>query len=274
MKRVLAVGGSDSGGGAGIQADIKTLHALGVHASTVVTAVTAQSSTAVQEVHVVPADVIAAQLQAVLLDIGADIVKTGMLATAEVVRLVASAVDGIPLVVDPVGAASTGRSLLDPEGLRALRDRLLPLATVVTPNLAEVEALTGRVVTAERDLLDAAKAVRALGPRWVLITGGHLPGAPVDLLYDGSSAYALRGTRIESRHTHGSGCTLASALAGYLALGYDVPEAAKRAKQLTAGAIEHGYPLGAGPGPVRPGHTGGAARADGPAPPGGPSGPG
>ena len=253
MKRVLVVGGSDSGGGAGIQADLKTLHALGVHVSTVITAVTAQSTVAVDEIHPVPPATVSAQLRAVLDDIGADVVKTGMLATAAVVRAVARALTGQPLVVDPVGVASTGRALLEPEALAVLRTELLPLATVVTPNLAEVEALTGVVVTSSDDLEDAARAVHALGPAWVLITGGHLPGSPLDLLYDGHQAIRLEGTRIETVHTHGSGCTLASALAGYLALGHEVPDAATRAKELTARAIARGYPLGAGSGPVRQG---------------------
>jgi hydroxymethylpyrimidine/phosphomethylpyrimidine kinase len=248
MKRVLAVGGSDSGGGAGVQADLRVLHALGVHASTVITAVTAQDTTAVHDVHALPGHVVSAQLAAVLGDIGADVVKTGMLATAEAVLATADAVDAVPLVVDPVGVSSTGQSLLTADGLEALRTLLLPKALVVTPNLAEVEALTG--LRAADDLVAAAAAVHALGPRWVLITGGHLDGPPIDLLYDGSTARELRGKRIDTPHTHGSGCTLASALAGYLALGHDVPEAARLAKALTARAIRAGYPLGAGAGPV------------------------
>ncbi|MGB8651470.1 MAG: bifunctional hydroxymethylpyrimidine kinase/phosphomethylpyrimidine kinase [Mycobacteriales bacterium] len=253
MRRVLAVGGSDSGGGAGLQADLKTLHALGVHGSTVVTAVTAQDSVAVHHVHPVPPESVRAQLSAVLGDLGADVVKTGMLATEETVRVVADAVAGLPLVVDPVGVSSSGQSLLSPDGLAALRSLLLPLATVVTPNLAEVEALTGFVVRAESDLEQAAERVLALGPRWVLVKGGHLPGDPVDLLHDGTTVTALRGPRLETPHTHGTGCTLASALAAFLALGEQVPQAAARAKAFTAEAIRGGYPLGAGPGPVRPG---------------------
>lgn len=251
MKRVLAVGGSDSGGGAGIQADLKALHALGVHASTVVTAVTAQDTTAVQAVHEVPAAVVAAQLAAVLGDIGADVVKTGMLGSAGAVQAVVDAVSGLPLVVDPVGVSSTGQSLLSRDALLLLRSALLPLATVVTPNLAEVEELTGIVVRDETGLLSAAKAVHALGPQWVLVKGGHLPGPPHDLLYDGSVAVELSGTRLDTPHTHGTGCTLASALAAYLALGHGVVEAAQLAKEFTARAIRNGYPLGKGAGPVR-----------------------
>jgi hydroxymethylpyrimidine/phosphomethylpyrimidine kinase len=252
VKRVLAVGGSDSSGGAGIQADVKTLHALGVHASTVVTAVTAQSSTDVLDVHDVPVDSIRAQLSAVLGDLGADVVKTGMLSSAGAVLALAEALQGQPLVIDPVGVSSTGRSLLTPAALGLLRTRLLPLATVVTPNLAEVAALTGLVVEDEAGLQEAAEAVHALGPRWVLVKGGHLPGQPTDLLYDGKAALLLRGDRIPTRHTHGTGCTLASALAAHLALGDDVPTAARKAKEFVTDALRRGYPLGAGPGPVRP----------------------
>jgi hydroxymethylpyrimidine/phosphomethylpyrimidine kinase len=252
VKRVLAVGGSDSSGGAGIQADVKTLHALGVHASTVVTAVTAQSSTDVLDVHDVPVDSIRAQLSAVLGDLGADVVKTGMLSSAGAVLALAEALQGQPLVIDPVGVSSTGRSLLTPAALGLLRTRLLPLATVVTPNLAEVAALTGLVVEDEAGLQEAAEAVHALGPRWVLVKGGHLPGQPTDLLYDGKAALLLQGDRIPTRHTHGTGCTLASALAAHLALGDDVPTAARKAKEFVADALRRGYPLGAGPGPVRP----------------------
>lgn len=248
MKRVLAVGGSDSGGGAGIQADVRTLHALGVHASTVVTAVTAQDSLAVHGVWEVPPDAVALQLQAVLDDIGADVVKTGMLPPG-CVEVVLRAVRGLPLVVDPVGVSSSGHRLADPVALKPL----LHEATVVTPNLAEVEALTGLAVSGPDDLFAAAEAVHALGPRWVLVTGGHLHGEPIDLLYDGTTAHPLRGRRVETPHGHGTGCTLASALAAFLARGEPVPLAAEHAKEVVTRALEAAYPLGAGPGPVRPG---------------------
>jgi hydroxymethylpyrimidine/phosphomethylpyrimidine kinase len=252
VKRVLVVGGSDSGGGAGIQADLKTLHALGVHASTVVTAVTAQDSLAVHGTWDVPSEAVTAQLRAVLDDLGADVVKAGMLATEGTVRAVVAAVRGLPLVVDPVGVSSTGQSLLTPAALVALRELLLPLATVVTPNLAEVTALTGFVVRDQGDLPTAAAAVHALGPRWVLVTGGHLPGPPVDLLYDGTTATELAGARVATAHTHGTGCALASALAGHLALGATVPQAAALAKACVTVASGGGYQVGRGPGPVRP----------------------
>lgn len=248
MRRVLVIGGSDSGGGAGIQADLKTLHTLGVHACTAITAVTAQNTVAVEDVWDVPVEGLRAQLQAVLSDIGANVVKTGMLTGPEQVAVVADEVRDLPLVVDPVGVASTGRPLGDPVALRAL----LPQALVVTPNLAEVEALTGVRVQSRRDLVAAAEAVLALGPRWVLVTGGHLEGDPVDLLTDGTTTHTLSGPRVETRHTHGTGCTLAAALAGYLALGDPVPTAAARAKDLVTEALRRSYPLGRGAGPVRP----------------------
>ena len=251
MRHVLAIGGSDSSGGAGIQADLKTLQAVGVHGSTVITAVTAQSSTAVHAVHDVPAAMIRAQLQAVLGDLGADVVKTGMLSSAAAVDVVAAEVAGRPLVVDPVGVSTTGQALLTPAALVLLRSRLLPLAIVVTPNLAEVEALTGFVVERATDLEEAARRVYALGPRWVLVKGGHLIGPPLDLLYDGVQSYELHGQRIDTPHTHGTGCTLASAIAGYLALGDDVLAAALKAKEFVAESLRRGYPLGSGRGPVR-----------------------
>ena len=252
VKRVLAVGGSDSSGGAGIQADVKTLAALGVHGSTVVTAVTAQSSTAVTDIHDVPVASIRAQLHAVLADLGADVVKTGMLSSPGAVLALVEALGGEPLVVDPVGVSSTGRKLLAPAALELMRTRLLPLATVVTPNLAEVAALTGVLVEDESGLLDAARAVHALGPAWVLVKGGHLPGRPTDLLYDGRDAILLEGDRVQALHTHGTGCVLAAALAAHLACGADVPTAARAAKDFVTEAIRRGYPLGAGAGPVRP----------------------
>lgn len=250
MRCVLAVGGSDSGGGAGLQADLKALHALGVHACTAVTAVTAQDTTAVHGVWPVPVEALRAQLRAVLDDIGADVVKTGMLPSASSVLAVAEEIGDLPLVVDPVGVSSTGQRLASPDALDALRRELLPRATVVTPNLAEVAALVGVTVAGPEDLLAAAQAVFALGPRWVLVTGGHLAGDPVDLLYDGVTVHELRGPRVATLHTHGTGCTLAAALAGYLALGESVPDAARRAKRLVTAALQSSYPLGRGPGPV------------------------
>jgi hydroxymethylpyrimidine/phosphomethylpyrimidine kinase len=249
---VLTIAGSDSGGGAGIQADLKTMLALGVHGMSVVTAVTAQNSVGVQGAWELSADAVAAQFRSVVDDIGVDAVKTGMLATAALVDLVASLLEAVsvPVVVDPVGVSKHGDPLLAAGAIDGLRQRLLPLATVVTPNLFEVAQLTGVQVATEDDLPQAASAVLALGPRWVLVKGGHLPGDAVDLLSDGTRSMWLRAARLPAPHTHGTGCTLASALASYLALGLDVPEAAKAAKDYVTGAIAAGFALGAGIGPV------------------------
>ncbi|MER7502950.1 bifunctional hydroxymethylpyrimidine kinase/phosphomethylpyrimidine kinase [Nonomuraea pusilla] len=250
--RVLTVAGSDSGGGAGIQADLKTMMALGVHGMSVIAAVTAQNSLGVQGYWELPPEAVRAQLDAVLGDIGAQAVKTGMLASSALVEVVADALGayGAPLVVDPVGVSKHGDSLLAPEAVDTIRTRLLPIATVVTPNLWEVEQLTSVKVEDEGDLRRAADAVLALGPTWALVKGGHLPGRPVDLLTDGVSEYRFDAERLDNRHTHGTGCTLASAIASWIARGEDVPGAVGRAKEYVTGAIAAGFPLGSGIGPV------------------------
>jgi hydroxymethylpyrimidine/phosphomethylpyrimidine kinase len=249
---VLAIAGSDSAGGAGIQADLKTMLALGVHGMSVVCAVTAQNSLGVQGYWELPTSAVQAQLDSVLGDIAVHAVKTGMLASAPIVETVCGALAGTaaPVVVDPVAVSKHGDSLLSAGTLEAVRDLLLPLATVVTPNLLEAELLTGMTITDEPAMLAAAAAISALGPRWVLVKGGHLPGSPVDLLFDGQRAIRFPGARIASAHTHGTGCTLASAIASYLALGMDVPGAVESAKDYVTGAIGGGFPLGAGIGPV------------------------
>jgi hydroxymethylpyrimidine/phosphomethylpyrimidine kinase len=250
--RVLAIAGSDSAGGAGIQADLKTMLALGVHGMTVVCAVTAQNSVGVQGYWELPTEAVAAQLDSVLGDIGAQAIKTGMLASVPIVETVAEILTGVtaPVVIDPVAVSKHGDSLLSGGALDAVRRRLLPLATVVTPNLLEAELLTGMPIVDEDGMLKAAEVLSGQGARWVLVKGGHLPGNPVDLLYDGHRAIRFAGERIESRHTHGTGCTLASAIASFLARGEDVPGAVRAARQYVAGAIAGGFPLGAGIGPV------------------------
>jgi hydroxymethylpyrimidine/phosphomethylpyrimidine kinase len=250
--RVLTVAGSDSGGGAGIQADLKTMLAFGVHGMSVVTAVTAQDSTGVHGYWELAPEAVDAQLAAVLDDIGVDAVKTGMLASPELVRVTAKRLADVaaPIVVDPVCVSKHGDPLLVPEAVEAIVADLLPLATVVTPNLAEVERLTGIRVTDAGDQRKAADALLALGPRWALVKGGHLLGDPIDLLTDGNVVVELRATRLDNAHTHGTGCTLASAIASSLALGSSVPDAARAAKHYVTGAIAAGFPLGAGIGPV------------------------
>src|SRR6266851_389963 len=249
---VLAIAGSDSAGGAGIQADLKTMLALGVHGMSVVCAVTAQNSLGVQGYWEMPTSAVQAQLDSVLGDIPVHAVKTGMLASAPIVRTVSGALAGTaaPVVVDPVAVSKHGDSLLSAGTLEAVKELLLPLATVVTPNLLEAELITGMTITDEAAMLAAARAISSLGPGWVLVKGGHLPGNPVDLLFDGRRAIRFPGQRIVSRHTHGTGCTLASAIASYLALGADVPGAVESAKDYVTGAIGGGFPLGAGIGPV------------------------
>ncbi|WKK25652.1 bifunctional hydroxymethylpyrimidine kinase/phosphomethylpyrimidine kinase [Streptomyces olivoreticuli] len=251
--RVLTVAGSDSGGGAGIQADLKTMLALGVHGMSVLTAVTAQNSRGVQGAWQLPADAVRAQFRSVVDDIGVQAVKTGMLASAELVETVAELLTGLdaPVVVDPVGISKHGDPLLAASALESLRTKLLPVATVATPNLDEVAWLTGVRVATEADMRRAADAVLSHGPAWALVKGGHLDGAEaVDLLTDGTEEHWLRAPRHDNRHTHGTGCTLASAVAAELAKGSGVPEAVTAAKDYVTGAVAAGFALGGGIGPV------------------------
>lgn len=253
---MLTIAGSDSGGGAGIQADLKTMLALGVHGMSVIAAVTAQNSIGVQGYWELEPAAVRAQIDSVIGDIGVDAVKTGMLASPALVSTVAAALDGVsaPIVVDPVSVSKHGDPLLAPDAVATLREQLIPMATLVTPNLPEVAELTGIRVESEADLPRAAAALLLLGPTWVLIKGGHLGGSSspesVDLLTDGSTATLLRAPRLDNAHTHGTGCTLASAVASYLSLGLAVPVAVSAAKDYVTGAIEHGFALGAGIGPV------------------------
>ena len=258
MRRLLTVAGSDSGGGAGIQADLKTFLALGCHGMSAVTAVTAQNSLGVQGWWPLPVEAVRAQVRAVVDDIGVDAVKVGMLGTAEIAAAVAEELAdvGVPVVVDPVCVSKHGDPLLAADALAVLRDRVIPLATVVTPNLDEVEALTGLRVTSADALGAAARAMHALGPRWTLVKGGHLAGDAVDLLWDGASETRYAAPRLDSRHTHGTGCTLASAVAARLAYGDSVPEAVRAAKEYVTGAIANGFALGSGIGPVHHGWRG------------------
>lgn len=255
LPRVLTVAGSDSGGGAGIQADLKTFTELDVFGMSAVTALTAQNTVGVHGVHEVPAEFVAQQIDVVFDDIGVDAVKTGMLSSAAIVEAVADRLraHGVGrLIVDPVAASKHGDPLLRPDAVEALRSQLLPLAEIVTPNLGEVTVLTGVHVRDTDDLRKAAEAVKALGPAWVLVKGGHLPGnvAAVDLLFDGEQEIRVESERLDRRDTHGTGCTLASAITAYRARGMDVPEAVKAAKDFVTGAIRHGLRVGAGIGPV------------------------
>jgi hydroxymethylpyrimidine/phosphomethylpyrimidine kinase len=253
--RVLVVAGSDSGGGAGLQADIKTLTAFGAYAMNAVTAVTAQDTNGVHAIHAVPAAFVRRQIDCVLADIGADVVKTGMLGDADVIEAVAAALDQchprIPLIVDPVMIAKGGASLLADDALAHLKRRLLPLASLLTPNLPEAEALTGQKITDEADMRAAAAALLTLGGPAILLKGGHLPGADVvDVLATADGISVFRARRIESRHTHGTGCTLASAIAAGLAQGMALHDAVYRARDYVRQAIAAAPGVGHGHGPL------------------------
>jgi hydroxymethylpyrimidine/phosphomethylpyrimidine kinase len=227
--------------------------ALGVHGMTVMTAVTAQDSMGVHGYWELSAEAVRAQLDAVIDDIGVDVVKTGMLASPALVEVTAERLRRLdaPIVVDPVCVSKHGDPLLVESAVAAIVSELLPIATVVTPNLPEVTRLTGLVVTGRDGQRRAADAILALGPTWVLVKGGHLPGGDaVDLLSDGQRTFELAAERLATIHTHGTGCTLASAIASYLALGNDVPTAVSAAKEYVTGAIAAGFPLGRGIGPV------------------------
>jgi len=256
MQTVLIIAGSDPGAGAGLQQDLKVATLLGTYGLTVVTALTVQNSLGVQSVHPVAPEVVAAQLEAVLSDFPVAAVKVGMLATAELVKTVARRLKEweLPnLVVDPVLAAGSGGApLLEEAGVAALKEELLPLALLLTPNVPEAARLTGLKIKTPKHLEEAARRLQALGPRWVLATGGHLPGEPVDILTDGKNSYHLAGTRLAAPHHHGSGCALATACAAALARGLSVPEAVQQARQLVAQALRFGLPLGRGGGPVNP----------------------
>jgi hydroxymethylpyrimidine/phosphomethylpyrimidine kinase len=251
--RVLTIAGSDSGGGAGIQADLKTILAHGVHGMTVVTAVTAQNSVGVQGIWPLPTKAIRAQFRSVVDDIGVDAVKVGMLGSEETVACVADLVadldPSVPLVVDPVCVSKHGDPLIDQAAVGALRTLLFQYATMITPNLDEAAALTGRSPSTPAPVL--ADLLLDSGPRWVLIKGGHREGDAIDYLKSVEGEhFTYTAARDDNRHTHGTGCTLASALASQLALGHSVPEAMTLAKAYVTGAIAAGFALGSGVGPT------------------------
>lgn len=255
MKRVLTIAGSDSGGGAGIQADLKTITLLGGFGMSVITALTAQNTVTVAAIHDVPLEFIGAQIDAVFTDIGVDAVKTGMLANEKVVELVASKLRQYKppvVVVDPVMVAKSGDPLLAVEAQQTLAQSLLPLATLVTPNLPEASALIGWEVRDEKDMRRAAEAIHQMGSTYVLVKGGHLHGEAVDLLFDGRQYHEFRADRVETKNVHGTGCTYASAIATYLAQERKVVEAVAAAKRFITEAILHGLALGQGHGPTNP----------------------
>ncbi len=254
MRTALTIAGSDSGGGAGIQADLKTFAAHGVFGTSAITAITAQNTLGVTAWEAVSTPLVVAQIEAVAADIGADAVKTGMLANAEIVRAVAETLRRLRLphlVVDPVMVAKGGDRLLEEAAVAAIRDALLPLAEVVTPNIPEAEVLAGMTITSLDDMREAGRRILALGPRVALVKGGHLESADsIDIACTADGFHEFSARRIPSIHTHGTGCTLASAIAAGLALGLDYREAIARAKTYIDGAIRHAPGIGRGHGPL------------------------
>ncbi len=254
IPRALTIAGSDSGGGAGIQADLKTFSAFQVFGMSVITAVTAQNSVGVQGVENLPPAFVAQQLRSVLSDFGADAAKCGMLSTGAIIEAVAAALEEHPierLVVDPVMVAKSGDSLLRPDACEALVKRVLPLALVVTPNLPEAEALAGMAVTTRGEMEEAAQRIHALGPRSVLVKGGHLKGEAVDVLWNGRTFTAFSAPRIDSPNTHGTGCTFSAAIAAGLSRGRPLAEAVREAKAYVTAAIREGFQAGRGVGQLR-----------------------
>ena len=261
--RALTIAGSDSGGAAGLEADLRAMTACGVHGCVAVTAVTVQNSLGVSGVHLVPAETVAAQVRAVVTDIGVGAAKTGMLASREIIDAVADVVDEVgigrgsdrtPFVVDPVAASMAGEQLLADDAMGAIRTRLFPRAALATPNLDEVRLLAGITVTDAESAREAATTLHAMGPRYVLVKGGHLRGSPevVDLLFDGERTWEFSGPRIDTPHVHGAGDALASATCAALARGATMPDAVAAAERYIRRAVAESYPLGAGVGPVSP----------------------
>jgi len=250
----MTIAGSDSGGGAGVQADLKTFQALGVYGTSTLVAITAQNTLGVRAVHDIPTDVVAAQIDAVLEDIGVDAAKTGMLASAAIIGTVADRLRHWQvqrLVVDPVMVAKSGDRLLREDAVQALIGELLPLAAVLTPNLPEAEVLVGRAIESDEDVRQAARDIVDLGPRAVVMKGGHRRTAEAtDVLFDGQAFHVFTSERFETPNTHGTGCTLSAAIAAHLARGTSLVEAVDLAKRYLAEAIRRAVPIGNGHGPV------------------------
>ncbi len=252
--KTLTIAGSDSCGGAGIEADLKTFAALGVYGAAAVTAVTAQNTQGVRAIHDIPPEIVAQQIDAVMEDIGIDSVKSGMLSNVGIIEAIADrlAHHGVgAYVLDPVMVSESGHRLLDPSARDALIERLIPQALLITPNIAEVESLVGVRIESEDDMRDAAKALLDLGSRSVLVKGGHLPGEQAtDILYDGDDFVLLSAPRVDTKNTHGTGCTLSAAIAAHLAKGRDLGEAVRLGKDYVTGALRHSFDIGKGPGPL------------------------
>lgn len=253
IPRVLTIAGSDSGGGAGIQADLKTCSALGVYCSTAITAVTAQNTLGVTKIKEMSLEMVDAQINAVLGDIGADVVKIGMLANTRIIQTVVKTLTahGVEkLVVDPVMVAKSGDRLLREDAVNQLCTKLLPLATVVTPNIPEAEIITGRSIKSTSDLDKAGLSILSMGVGAVVIKGGHMSGTPIDTLFTVEGKLEFSGERVDTRSTHGTGCTFAAAIAACLAKGFSLTESIMEAKAYVTGALRAATTLGHGFGPV------------------------
>ena len=254
LKQVLTIAGSDSGGGAGIQADLKAMSANGTYAMSVITSITAQNTTGVTAIHDLPESIVEAQIDAIFADFDVAAVKTGMLSSAALASLVSRKLQQyhVPwIVVDPVMVSKSGHDLLQADAMDALKQALIPLASVITPNIHEAERLTGLTIRSLAEARQAAKALHQLGCQHVLLKGGHLLESPAtDLLYDGRFFRMYKGEWIDTPHTHGTGCTFASALSAHLALGKPLPDAVDAAKQYVTAAIRHGLAIGHGRGPT------------------------
>ena len=255
IPRALSIAGSDSGGGAGIQADLKTFMALGVYGMSVITSVTAQNTESVLGIHDIPHEFVELEVDAVLSDIGADAVKLGMLSNERIVSSTAKKLReyGIEkIVVDPVMISKTGASLLGKDAVGALVRDILPISYIVMPNLPEAEVITGQSVSSVDEMKEAARIIKSLGPEYVLMKGGHLdaPSDALDILYDGREYYEYRAPRVNTRNTHGTGCTYSAAVCACLARGASAREAVREAKDYVTGAIKNSLELGRGHGPL------------------------
>jgi hydroxymethylpyrimidine/phosphomethylpyrimidine kinase len=253
IRKALTIAGSDSGAGAGIQADLKTFAALGVYGTSAITAITAQNTVGVSHVFALSPKLVGAQIDAIIDDIGAHALKTGMLANAAIIGVVAQKIRQHRLkncVVDPVMVATSGDLLIKKNAVAALRSLLIPLAAVVTPNIPEAEELTGTQLLSAEQIEEAARQIVAMGAKAVVIKGGHLKGPAVDLFFDGKKMRALNAPRIRTRHTHGTGCTFSAAIAAYLAKGENIESAVRSAKKYITAAIRAGFTVGAGHSPV------------------------
>ena len=253
MKHTLTIAGSDSGGGAGIQADLKTFSALGTYGMSVITSVTAQNTMGVQDVFDLPPEIIGSQLDAIFTDIRVDAVKVGMVSVIQNIEVIAERLrryKPVHLVIDPVMVSKNGCPLLQPSAVETMIKELFPLAEILTPNVEEARVIADRDIKTLDEAQAAARMIQAMGPKSVLIKGGHLEGEPIDCLFDGEEFTLFHGRRLQNNNTHGTGCTLSSAIASHLAIGYPLKESVRRSKEYVATAIQHGIALGHGIGPT------------------------